>query len=112
MKVIAVTASVFPEFREKAIEAGFDDFLGKPFRTEELIQKVRKHLDVEFVEETPAGEDTPKNEATTAELPPEFGGARRRADPRGGQAGERHGAECARVRIGVGAESGVMEADR
>ncbi len=48
LKVIAVTASVFPEFREKAIEAGFDDFLGKPFRTEELIQKLQKHLEVTF----------------------------------------------------------------
>ena len=48
LKVIAVTASVFPEFREKAIEAGFDDFLGKPFRVEELLQKLAKHLDVKF----------------------------------------------------------------
>ena len=57
-KVIAVTASVFPEFREKAIEAGFDDFLGKPFRTEELMEKLKKHLDLEFESaamETPAG---------------------------------------------------------
>jgi signal transduction histidine kinase/CheY-like chemotaxis protein len=48
LKVIAVTASVFPEFRQKAIEAGFDDFLGKPFRVEELLQKLAKHLDVKF----------------------------------------------------------------
>jgi len=57
--VIAVTASVFPEFREKAIAAGFDDFLGKPFRAEELFQKLRKHLDVEFVEESTTADDTP-----------------------------------------------------
>jgi len=48
LKVIAVTASVFPEFREKAVEAGFDDFLGKPFRVEELLQKLAKHLGVKF----------------------------------------------------------------
>lgn len=49
LTVIAVTASVFPEFREKAIEEGFDDFLAKPFRTEELMEKLQKHLEVNFV---------------------------------------------------------------
>lgn len=49
-KVIAVTASVFPEFRMKAIESGFDDFLGKPFRTEEMLQKIRTHLKIHFNE--------------------------------------------------------------
>ena len=39
--VIAVTASVFPEFQDKAIEAGFNDFLPKPFRTSELMKKIR-----------------------------------------------------------------------
>ena len=49
LKVIAVTASVFPEFREEAIAAGFDDFLGKPFRVEELLAKLKKHLDLDLV---------------------------------------------------------------
>ena len=48
VKVIAVTASVFPEFRKKAIETGFDDFLAKPFRTSELMGKLEKHLGVVF----------------------------------------------------------------
>jgi CheY-like chemotaxis protein/anti-sigma regulatory factor (Ser/Thr protein kinase) len=56
-KVVAVTASVFPEFRHKAIEAGFDDFLGKPFRTEDLLRILKKHLDVRFVAETAVAED-------------------------------------------------------
>lgn len=46
--VIAVTASVFPEFREKAIAAGFSDFLGKPFRVAELMRVIARHLDLEF----------------------------------------------------------------
>ena len=50
LKVIAVTASVFPAFQQKALEEGFDDFLGKPFRTEELMEKLRHHLDLEFVD--------------------------------------------------------------
>jgi PAS domain S-box-containing protein len=49
VKVIAVTASVFPDFKNKAIIAGFDDFLGKPFRASELIGKLQQHLGIEFV---------------------------------------------------------------
>ncbi|MCZ6655629.1 MAG: response regulator [Planctomycetota bacterium] len=48
--VIAVTASVFPEFRHTAVEAGFDDCLGKPLRASELFSVIQKHVGVEFVE--------------------------------------------------------------
>ncbi len=49
--VVAVTASVFPRFREKALRMGFDDFLGKPFRAGELFQKLAQHLGLELVAE-------------------------------------------------------------
>ena len=55
LKVIAVTASVFPQFEDNAAEAGFDDYLGKPFRTSELVAKIKTHLGAEFV----AGESPP-----------------------------------------------------
>jgi CheY-like chemotaxis protein len=48
LKVIAVTASVYPAFKQQALDAGFDDFLGKPFRIDELLEKLKKHLGVEF----------------------------------------------------------------
>lgn len=51
-KVFAVTASVFPEFRDKALEAGFDEFLMKPLRVSELAQKMSKILDIEFIQLT------------------------------------------------------------
>ncbi len=71
VKVIAVTASVFPEFREKAIQEGFDDFLGKPFRTEELMAILRRHLDVTFVDRAEATpEDTdPAGDQQSIQLP-------------------------------------------
>ncbi len=53
LKVIAVTASVFPEFRKKAVEAGFDGFLAKPFRAEQLMSTLQQHLDLQFVESEP-----------------------------------------------------------
>ena len=47
-KVIAVTASVFRDEQEQIINAGFDDFLGKPFDTARLFSKLADQLDVEF----------------------------------------------------------------
>lgn len=38
--IIAVTASVFEEDRRKALDAGADDFLRKPFREAELFEKI------------------------------------------------------------------------
>ena len=66
LPVAAVTASVFPEFREKAIEAGFSDFLPKPFRAAELTHVIQSHLGLEWipVEEGagPSGEATDTGE--------------------------------------------------
>ena len=51
LKVVAVTASVFPEFREKAVEAGFNAFLPKPFRAAELVKVLQEQLKIELVPE-------------------------------------------------------------
>ncbi len=41
--IIAQTAHVFSEDREKAYEAGCDDFLTKPIIIEELMLKIKKY---------------------------------------------------------------------
>ncbi len=47
-KIIAVSASVFEEERQKVVAAGCDDFVGKPL-TENLIwEMLKKHLGVKF----------------------------------------------------------------
>ncbi len=56
LKVVAATASVFPDFKQKALDAGFDDFLSKPFRAAELYQILQTHLDLEFVNQEMPGE--------------------------------------------------------
>jgi len=49
VKIVSVTASAFDEDRKKALEIGADDFLGKPFREEVLLEKIKALLTVEYV---------------------------------------------------------------
>ncbi|MGD8472720.1 MAG: PAS domain S-box protein [Anaerolineae bacterium] len=49
--VIALTASAFEEDREKILAAGCDDFMRKPFREDELLSLLAKHLGVRYVYE-------------------------------------------------------------
>ena len=49
--LIALTASAFDEEKEEVIEAGFDDFLRKPFKESEIFDRIHRHLNVEFVYE-------------------------------------------------------------
>jgi signal transduction histidine kinase len=53
--IIALTASAFDEERSIILDAGCDDFVGKPFREEVIFEKIARHLGVQFVyDETPA----------------------------------------------------------
>ena len=47
-KVIALTASAFEEERARALEAGCDDFVRKPFSETEIFDMMIKHLGVEY----------------------------------------------------------------
>lgn len=42
--IVAVTAHDSPEDRKACAEAGFDDYLGKPFRLEDLAERLREFL--------------------------------------------------------------------
>ncbi len=46
--IVAVTASAFEENRRGAIEAGADDFLGKPFREADLFEMIGRLAGVRF----------------------------------------------------------------
>ena len=55
--IIALTASAFKEDRERAELAGMDDFLSKPFQSDELISKCLAWAKAEAPHETPPPED-------------------------------------------------------
>jgi len=52
-KIIAITASTFLEQRQEILAVGCDDFMGKPFRLEEILQAISRHLHVEYIYKTP-----------------------------------------------------------
>ncbi|HIK12243.1 MAG TPA: response regulator [Oscillatoriaceae cyanobacterium M33_DOE_052] len=49
--IIAITASAFEEERQMILEAGCNDFVRKPFQAVELLEKLRLHLQVEYIYE-------------------------------------------------------------
>ena len=51
-KIIAISASGFDETRNEMMEAGFDEFIHKPFREEQLMSKIADLMDLSFEEET------------------------------------------------------------
>ena len=47
--VIALSASVFDEDRKRSLVSGCDDFIAKPFRIKQLLEKIEEHLGLEWV---------------------------------------------------------------
>ena len=48
-KILALTASVFQEERDRIIAAGCDDFVSKPFKESVLLEKMKLHLNLEYI---------------------------------------------------------------
>ncbi len=47
-RILALSASVFPDDCDRAIASGCDGFFTKPFRTDELLEKIGKLLDIKY----------------------------------------------------------------
>lgn len=43
--IIAITANVLDNDREKCFEAGMNEFMTKPFTTDQLVEKIRMFID-------------------------------------------------------------------
>jgi len=57
--ILAVSASAFAENRQHALAAGADDFLSKPFREADLLERLRVRLGVEYISVDAATMRTP-----------------------------------------------------
>jgi PAS domain S-box-containing protein len=49
VKIVAITASVFQEQRQALMDAGMDDFVRKPYRTEEIHDCLARNLGMKFI---------------------------------------------------------------
>ena len=58
--IIALTASAFEEDREQFLAVGCDDFVRKPLREQEIVDKLVQHLEVRFVYQELAREQKQK----------------------------------------------------
>ncbi len=54
-KIIALTAHVFKDRRDRIMAAGCDDFVRKPFREDEIFETMGKHLGVRYIYEQAPG---------------------------------------------------------
>jgi signal transduction histidine kinase/CheY-like chemotaxis protein len=70
-KVVAVSASVFPDFREQLSDVGFDEFISKPLRAEEVFHAIERLLGVVYADED-APRPEPEEEAALEALPAEL----------------------------------------
>ncbi|MEG4805729.1 PAS domain S-box protein [Microcoleus sp. ARI1-B5] len=49
--IIALTASIFEEEREKVLMAGFNDFISKPFQQRDIFDKIAQYLGLQYIYE-------------------------------------------------------------
>ena len=68
--ILAVSASAFAENRQQALAAGADDFLSKPFREADLLERLRVRLGVEYISVDLPTARTPGATAVHNNLPP------------------------------------------
>ncbi|GAB4212611.1 MAG: hypothetical protein OHK0012_07180 [Synechococcales cyanobacterium] len=66
-KIIALSASVFEQNRAEWQQAGCDDFVPKPFREQQIFEKLAQHIGVRFIQGSPtstSGSPAPKRALT------------------------------------------------
>ncbi len=60
--VISVSATVFNQIQQESFRAGSDDFLAKPLRFDEVLEKLQRHLKLEWIYEESEGQDLKEKE--------------------------------------------------
>ena len=65
-KIVAISASAFAHERDEVLAAGFDDFVRKPYRRNEIFDCIARQLSVRYL----YGEAAPDKEPASALCPP------------------------------------------
>ncbi|OQX34621.1 MAG: hypothetical protein B0D91_12175 [Oceanospirillales bacterium LUC14_002_19_P2] len=73
--IIAVTASVYSELREKVHLHGFTDFVGKPFRADEIFDTLQKHLGLQYCSDCESSSALPDLPILTPDIATDFANA-------------------------------------
>jgi signal transduction histidine kinase/CheY-like chemotaxis protein len=72
LKVVAVSASAFDVEQRHALEAGFDAYIRKPFRIEEVYESLADLLSLEYVRRVQPAAEEAVDDWQGIELPPEL----------------------------------------
>jgi PAS domain S-box-containing protein len=64
--IIALTASAMEEQRNLALRIGFDDFIAKPCKEDQLLERLRSLLGIEYVYDDPDPAELPETAALAA----------------------------------------------
>jgi signal transduction histidine kinase/CheY-like chemotaxis protein/HPt (histidine-containing phosphotransfer) domain-containing protein len=70
-KIVAVTAHALTGDRQKCLDAGCDEYLSKPFRREDFIEKIGKFLGAAGQPTTKADDDAPAPRDSTSQATPQ-----------------------------------------
>ena len=70
--VVAITASALQGERQRIRDIGCDDFLTKPFREEDIVAALERHLGARFIRETPSSTTDSSDTGTTTDWPARF----------------------------------------
>lgn len=66
--IIAISASTFEDKKDKALAAGCNDFIAKPFKASEIFNMIKKHLNVRYIYEEKTSPETDANKTVTRNL--------------------------------------------
>ncbi|MGK3965045.1 response regulator [Sorangium sp. So ce118] len=73
--LIASSASAFITDQDKSLAAGADDFVAKPLQMDELLEKVQRHLGLEWIHEQQGGATGEAQASPSSGVTPAFGTA-------------------------------------